>query len=62
MKAPLGLSKTFCAATSMLGARCSRVRRRYSDGGAMTTSVLGSGTPNVREASLEAKRGERLCT
>ena len=28
VKAPLGRSKTFCAATSMLEARCSRVRRR----------------------------------
>ena len=39
VKAPLGLSKTFCAATSSPGLRCSRARRRYRAGGAMTTSV-----------------------
>ena len=38
VNAPFGLSKTFCAATSMPSRRCSRARRRYRAGGAMTTS------------------------
>ena len=42
VKAPLGLSKTFCAQTSISGFRCSRTRRRKSPGGAITTSVPGS--------------------
>lgn len=38
----MGLSKTFWAATAILGDRCSRVRRRYKLGGATTTSVFES--------------------
>lgn len=42
VNAPLGLSNTFCAATSMPLRRCSRARRRYRAGGAITTSAVAS--------------------
>lgn len=59
VNAPLGLSKTFWAATSMAGARCSRVSRRYKLGGATTTSVLGSGEHRCQTEKGKAR--ERSC-
>ena len=39
VKAPLGLSNTFCEQTSISGFRCSRTRRRKRAGGERTTSA-----------------------
>lgn len=43
VNAPFGLSNTFCAATSISFFKCSRASRRYREGGAMTTSIVGVG-------------------
>lgn len=57
VKAPFGLSKTFCDATSMLLRRCSRASSRKSPGGAMITSTEAvSGNPGQRGKNMMETR------
>lgn len=53
VKAPLGLSYTFWAATPILEAARWRTRRRYNDGGAMTSSVAASSWDLLRWVTIE---------
>lgn len=52
VKAPLGLSYTFWAATPILEAASWRTRRRYNDGGAMTSSVAASSWDLLRWVTI----------